>query len=72
MKSGLNEGEQTFETASTSPVTVRTRSWTPGMTLLTPALTPVCSRISATFFPAFPMMTPASFVLTRERKVKVS
>ena len=62
----------TFATPSTEPVTVKTRSWTPGMTLLTPALTPVCSRSSATFFPALPMMTPASLVLTRARRVKLS
>ena len=63
---------RTLATASTLPDTVRTRSCTPGMTLLTPALTPVCSLRSATFFPAFPMMTPASFVLTRARRVRVS
>jgi len=33
-----------FATFSASPETVRTLSLTPGMTLLTPALTPVCSR----------------------------
>lgn len=42
------------------------------MTLLTPALTPVWSRSSATFLPAFPMITPASFVLTSARRVSRS
>lgn len=65
-------GTRTFAIASTDPPTVRTRSWTPGMTLLTPALTPVCSLRSATFFPPFPMITPASFVVTRERSVRMS
>lgn len=60
----------TFATASTEPVTVSTRSCTPAMTLLTPALTPVRSLSSATFLPARPMMTPASFVLTRARRVR--
>lgn len=65
-------GARTFATASTDPQTVRTRSWTPGVTLLTPALTPVCSLRSATFFPPFPMITPASFVVTRARRVRTS
>lgn len=74
---GMMQGKQknrrrAFATASTEPETVRTRSWTPGITLLTPALTPVCSRRSATFLPALPMMTPASFVLTRARRVRES
>lgn len=60
---------RTLPTPSSVPVTVSTRSCTPGTTLLTPALTPVASRRSATFLPALPMMTPASFELTRARTV---
>ncbi len=67
-----DEVRRTFATLSTEPLMLRTRSWTPGMTLLTPALTPVCSRRSATFLPPFPIMTPASFVLTRARRVRMS
>ena len=62
----------TFATPATLPETERTRSWTPGMTLETPALTPVCSRRSATFLPCLPMMMPASRVLTSARSVSVS
>ena len=64
--------KRTFATLSTEPLTVSTRSCTPGMTLLTPALTPVSSLSSATFLPALPIMTPASLVLTSERRVRTS
>ena len=62
----------TFATLSASPETVSTRSCTPGTTLLTPAFTPVSSLRLATLLPPLPMMTPASLVLTRARRVRVS
>jgi hypothetical protein len=56
------------DTPSRSPVALNTRSWTPGTTLDTPALTPVVFRMLAMVAPALPMMIPASLVLTRARR----
>ena len=41
----------TFDSSSAYPPTLRTLSCTPGIALLTPAFTPVASRIAATFAP---------------------
>lgn len=56
---------------SSPPVTVRTLSCTPFTTLLTPAFTPVSCLKSATFLPALPIITPASFEDTIARIVNV-
>ena len=58
--------EKALATASVEPEIDNTRSCMPGMTLLTPALTPVLSLRSATFLPPLPMIMPA----VEEREIR--
>jgi hypothetical protein len=58
--------------ASGSPEMLRTRSWTPGTTLETPALQLATARTLAIVAPALPMIMPASLVETRARRVSSS